>query len=188
MTRPITLTRDCPAIQIPYGNSLTAREGTVVTLVHKLGDTFTVRTMQGYLMRIDAEDADALGEAGRLDGEAEAARAPQGPLTEAHLWDVLRTCYDPEIPANIVDIGLIYSCQIMPPANDDVAADAGAQVQVQMTLTAPGCGMGQVLQDDVSRKLGAVPGVAHVHVDLVFDPPWDMAMMSESARLELGMM
>lgn len=182
MSAAITLSRDCPAIQIPYGNSLTAREGTVVTLVHKLGDAYTVRTTQGYLMRIDCKDGDALGQ------EEEASAAPAAPvdrtspLQENELWDVLRTCYDPEIPANIVDIGLIYSCTI-------VSTDAaGAQVAVVMTLTAPGCGMGQVLQDDVTRKLSAVPGVANVRVDLVFDPPWDMTMMSESARLDLGMM
>lgn len=185
MPSPIILTRDCAAIQIPYGNSLMARAGTQVSLVHKLGDTFTVRTLQGYLMRIDAQDADALGAAGENDEGT--IKAPEGPLTEAYLWDVLRTCYDPEIPANIVDIGLIYSCTMLPPEPGD-SADAGARIDVQMTLTAPGCGMGQVLQDDVTRKLSAVPGVAHVHVDLVFDPPWDMAMMSESARLELGMM
>jgi probable FeS assembly SUF system protein SufT len=179
MSATITLTRDCPAIQIPYGNTLTAREGTQVRMVHQLGDTYTVQTTQGYLMRIDAADADALGE--QLPQMAE-AQAQEGPVTEARLWDVLRTCYDPEIPANIVDIGLIYTCKIVG------ESPAGLSVAVQMTLTAPGCGMGQVLQDDVERKLSAVPGVAHVQVDLVFDPPWHMDMMAESARLELGMM
>jgi len=181
MSAAITLSRDCPAIQIPYGNSLTAREGTIVYMVHKLGDAYTVRTSQGYLMRIDSKDGDALGQ----EAEAPAPQALQqrtGPVTEAELWDVLRTCYDPEIPANIVDIGLIYSCTIT--GSDE----AGAHVDVVMTLTAPGCGMGQVLQDDVERKLSAVPGVSRVRVELVFDPPWDMAMMSESARLDLGMM
>ena len=180
MSAAITLSRDCPAIQIPYGNSLTAREGTVVYMVHKLGDAYTVRTPQGYLMRIDSKDADALGQEAEAAPEAPPERT--GPVTEAELWDVLRTCYDPEIPANIVDIGLIYSCTIT--GSDE----AGAHVDVVMTLTAPGCGMGQVLQDDVERKLSAVPGVSRVRVELVFDPPWDMAMMSESARLELGMM
>lgn len=182
MSAAITLSRDCPAIQIPYGNSLTAREGTVVFMVHKLGDAFTVRTSQGYLMRIDCKDGDALGQAEEAEAQATAPTERTTPLQEAELWDVLRTCYDPEIPANIVDIGLIYSCTI---TRTD---EAGACVAVVMTLTAPGCGMGQVLQDDVERKLGAVPGVARVDVELVFDPPWDMAMMSESARLELGMM
>lgn len=181
MSGAITLSRDCPAIQIPYGNSLTAREGTVVHMVHKLGDAYTVRTTQGYLMRIDSKDGDALGQAEEAAVQAEAQQRTK-PLDEAELWDVLRTCYDPEIPANIVDIGLIYSCTI------ERTDDDGAQVAVVMTLTAPGCGMGQVLQDDVERKLSAVPGVARVSVALVFDPPWDMAMMSESARLELGMM
>jgi probable FeS assembly SUF system protein SufT len=181
MSSAITLSRDCPAIQIPYGNSLTAREGTVVFMVHKLGDAYTVRTPQGYLMRIDTAHADALGETAE-EAVVAAPTERTTPVEEAELWDVLRTCYDPEIPANIVDIGLIYTCTI------DRRDDAGAHVAVVMTLTAPGCGMGQVLQDDVERKLGAVPGVASVKVDLVFDPPWDMSMMSESARLDLGMM
>lgn len=183
MSSAITLSRDCPAIQIPYGNSLTAREGTVVFMVHKLGDAYTVRTPQGYLMRIDSVHADALGESSQSDAETPAPAGERTtPLAESELWDVLRTCYDPEIPANIVDIGLIYTCNI------ERTDAAGAHVAVVMTLTAPGCGMGQVLQDDVERKLGAVPGVASVTVALVFDPPWDMTMMSESARLELGMM
>lgn len=182
MSAAITLSRDCPAIQIPYGNSLTAREGTVVYMVHKLGDAYTVRTVQGYLMRIDCKDGDALGQQEDAAQQAEQPQERTTPLQESELWDILRTCYDPEIPANIVDIGLIYSCSI------ESTDEAGAQVAVVMTLTAPGCGMGQVLQDDVTRKLSAVPGVARVRVDLVFDPPWDMTMMSETARLELGMM
>lgn len=182
MSAAITLSRDCPAIQIPYGNSLTAREGTQVYMVHKLGDAYTVRTMQGYLMRIDCADGDALGQKEEADAAPAAPQTRTTPLQESELWDVLRTCYDPEIPANIVDIGLIYSCSIV--GTDD----AGAHVAVVMTLTAPGCGMGQVLQDDVTRKLSAIPGVDRVSVELVFDPPWDMTMMSESARLDLGMM
>lgn len=173
----LTLTRDCDAIQIPYGNTLTARAGTEVSLVHKLGDTFTIRTDQGYLLRIDGKDADALG----LDTKVDAAptgEVPTGPVEETVVWDQLRTCYDPEIPSNIVELGLIY----------EVKVEGDNRVHVTMTLTAPGCGMGQVLKDDVERKVSAIAGVNGVDVDLVFSPPWDASMMSEAARLQLGMM
>jgi probable FeS assembly SUF system protein SufT len=103
-------------------------------------------------------------------------------LDETTLWDALRTCYDPEIPVNIVDLGLIYTCQASP------LETGGSLVKVTMTLTAPGCGMGQVLKDDVERKLSGVPGVKQVEVELVFQPPWESSMMTESARLQLGMM
>ena len=176
----ITLARDCEAIQIPYGNTITAREGTQLTLVHQLGDAFTVRTDHGYLLRIDVKDAEALG----LQAKSAAAPvvASGGPLDEAALWDCLRSCYDPEIPANIVDLGLIY--EVKP----EVLANGTQRVDVKMTLTAPGCGMGQVLKDDVERKLREQPGISDVTVELVFSPPWDATMMTEAARLQLGMM
>lgn len=181
MSEEILLTRDCNAIQIPYGNTITVREGTAVSITQQLGDTFTVRTSQGYLMRIDGKDADALGQQA-LVAQTQAKPIAPHPVEESQLWEVLKTCYDPEIPASIVELGLIYSCTAQKQENGfyDVA--------VQMTLTAPGCGMGQVLQDDVQRKLSEVPGVQNVQVDLVFDPPWDPTMMSEAARLQLGMM
>ncbi len=176
----VTLQRDCSAIQVPYGNSITARKGTVLGIVHQLGDTYTVRSEHGYLLRIDAADADALG----LTHKPSAAAAPAegAPRSEAELWEALKSVYDPEIPANIVELGLIYTIKI------GLNAAGKQQIAVQMTLTAPGCGMGQVLQDDVQRKLLAQPGVATVDVELVFSPPWDPTMMSEAARLQLGMM
>ena len=178
MTDTLTLTRDCDAIQIPYGNMLTARAGQTVSLVHKLGDTFTVRTDQGYLLRIDGKDADALGLQHEADSATPTTHVPSGPVSIETVWDQLRTCYDPEIPANIVDLGLIY----------EVTVDPDNQVAVKMTLTAPGCGMGQVLKDDVERKVTGIAGVRQVLVDLVFSPPWDPTMMTEAARLQLGMM
>ncbi len=176
----VILSRDCPAIQVPYGNVITARAGTQFGIVHKLGDTFTVRSEHGYLLRIAADDADALG----LEKPAAASKDNQDgePLDETALWDVLKCIFDPEIPANIVDLGLIY--EVKP----HILENGKQKIAVQMTLTAPGCGMGQVLQDDVQRKLLEQPGVCEVTVDLVFDPPWDQTMMSESARLQLGMM
>lgn len=181
MSDLITLARDCEAIQVPYGNTITARMGTEVFVMQQLGDTFTVRSSQGYLMRIAGHDADALGLEVPSDTNHKAAD-PNTPVQEAALWDVLKTVFDPEIPANIVELGLIYTVQASP------RSAGGTQVAVEMTLTAPGCGMGQVLRDDVERKLSGVPGVAAVHVDMVFDPPWEPAMMSEAARLQLGMM
>lgn len=180
MSEEILLKRDCNAIQIPYGNTITVRENTAVTITQQLGDTFTVRTSQGYLMRIDGKDADALGR--RIDTEPKKKEQTPQVVEESQLWEVLKTCYDPEIPASIVELGLIYSCTAK-------RQETGFyDVAVQMTLTAPGCGMGQVLQDDVQRKLLDVCGVQNVQVDLVFDPPWDPTMMSEAARLQLGMM
>jgi probable FeS assembly SUF system protein SufT len=175
------LRRDCEAIQIPYGNTITARAGTSVSVMQQLGDTFTVRSEQGYLMRIAGHDADALGLPPPVAAAPDAVD-PAATVHEGALWEVLKSCYDPEIPANIVDLGLIYTVQATP------RGAGGTDVAVEMTLTAPGCGMGQVLKDDVERKIAAVPGVANVVVDLVFDPPWEPALMSESARLQLGMM
>ena len=183
---PRELRRDCDAIQIPNGNQVTARAGTEVSIMHAFGDTYTVRTAAGYLLRIDAVDADALGEEATTPAPAEAAATASGPVEEAALWTVLRTVYDPEIPSNIVDLGLIYRVEVQPVLATEPAG--GADVSVTMTLTAPGCGMGQVLQDDVQRKLARHPGVRSVQLELVFDPPWDQTMMSESARLTLGMM
>lgn len=180
----IELKRDCDAIQIPYGNTITARQGTSVIVMHQLGDTFTVRTDQGYLIRIAAKDADALGlEEPKPDALEHSAKDPSDAVVEeAPLWEVLKTCYDPEIPANIVDLGLIYGIHVEP------IPEGGYFVHVEMTLTAPGCGMGQVLKDDVERKLLAVPGIKEVDVELVFQPPWEASMMTEAARLALGMM
>lgn len=185
--RKIALGRDCAAVQIPYGHQVTLRSGTEVVVTQSLGDTFTLQTQQGYLVRIEAKDADAIG----LHAIA-AAAAPKGPeqvdphakVEEAALWEAMKSCYDPEIPVNIVDLGLIYACRIGPTKIPDTP---GVRVEVDMTLTAPGCGMGEVLKDDVERKVQQIPGVGEVMVELVFDPAWSAEMMSEAARLELGM-
>lgn len=179
---PIELKRDCDAIQIPYGNTITARQGTSVIVMHQLGDTFTVRTDQGYLIRIAAKDADALGLDEPKPDAMQHKDDPEAVVEEGPLWELLKTCYDPEIPANIVDLGLIYGIHVEP------IPEGGFFVHVEMTLTAPGCGMGQVLKDDVERKLLGVPGIKEVDVELVFQPPWDPSMMTEAARLSLGMM
>jgi probable FeS assembly SUF system protein SufT len=129
------------------------------------------------MVRLDAADADVIGK----ETAARDAAAEQAPLEE-QVWAALRTCYDPEIPVNIVDLGLIYDCSL-----DEPDASGARRAQVKMTLTAPGCGMGQVLADDVKRKLEALPGIALADVEVVFDPPWNQNMMTEAARLQLGM-
>ena len=167
--------RECRGIQIPDGTTVTIPAGTMVRIAQALGDTYTLVLPWGQMVRIEARDADAIGK----EPAATAAAAVQGPLEE-QVWEQLRTCYDPEIPVNIVDLGLIYDCTLEP-------ADGGQRAQVKMTLTAPGCGMGQVLADDVKRKVESLPGIVGADVEVVFDPPWNPNMMTEAAKLQLGM-
>ncbi|HSB60549.1 MAG TPA: putative Fe-S cluster assembly protein SufT [Vicinamibacteria bacterium] len=174
-----TLSRDLEVAAIPYGDKLTLTAGTTVYITQALGGSITVMTDRGYMVRIEGKDADAIGE------------EPAKPVTEADLegktleqlaWDQLKTCYDPEIPVNIVDLGLVYRCETSP------APEGGAKVTVHFTLTAPGCGMGDYLKQDVERKMLDLPGVAEAEVQVVLDPPWSQTMMSDSARLQLGLM
>jgi probable FeS assembly SUF system protein SufT len=178
-----TLCRDCEAIQIPNGNVVTLRAGSEVQITQSLGGTYTVMTSSGSLVRIAGADADALGKETALGSLAGASPTPVGPAdVEQLVWDQLRTCFDPEIPVNIVDLGLVYQCRATPvPAG-------GNRVEVKFTLTAPGCGMGGVLKTDIERKIRQLPGVTDVDVEVVFEPPWDQEMMSEAAKLELGLL
>lgn len=175
--KPITLMRDCEAVLIPSGTPLELPEGSVVFITQALGGSYTVN-INGNLARIAARDADALGI--DTDDDLDNTKNRSGSL-EDMIWDQLRTCYDPEIPINIVDLGLIYNCEIT--AQDN----GGNKVDILMTLTAPGCGMGQFLADDVRSKVAELPDVEEVRVELTFDPPWDQTMMSEAARLETGL-
>jgi len=170
------LQRDTPATLIPDGNKVTMPEGTQVRITQALGDNWTVMTDYGQMLRIESEDADALGKQAKAPSKEE----EEGSL-EDRIWAKLKKCYDPEIPVNIVDLGLVYSCEV----RDD---DEGKVADIKMTLTAPGCGMGPVLADDVQTQVESLPEIARAEVDLVFDPPWSMEMMSEVAKLELGMM
>ena len=174
----ITLARDCEATRIPSGSSVVLPAGTRVTIAQTLGGHFTVTTEDGSLLRIADRDADALG------APAAAAPAPivEGPFEEERVWEQLRTVFDPEIPVNLVDLGLIYRCEAVP------LPDGGQRVEIAMSMTAPGCGMGDVLKEDVRRKVQSVPGVREVEVEVVWDPPWDASRMSEAARLQLGWM
>jgi len=171
--RLIAVQRDCPARLVPTGDPVTLRKDTFVTLTQSLGGTYTV-VVDGNMARVDGTDADALGfEPVRLDF----APRPDGRVDPNQLSEALASVYDPEIPVNIVDLGLVYGCE----------ADDSGRVEVTMTLTAPGCGMGPVLVQDVKSRLAQVPNVTAVEVTLVFDPPWSRDMMTEEAQLELGL-
>ncbi len=177
---PVTVIRECEAILIPTGTPITLPEHTVVFITQALGGNYTVN-VNGNLAQVGAKDADALGF--DIPDELTEEQLPNadGSVNEEHLWAQMRTCYDPEIPINVVDLGLIYGCEI------GTGASGENEISVLMTLTAPGCGMGDFLAADVRSKLEAVPNVDSVHVELTFDPPWDQAMMSDAARLEAGL-
>jgi probable FeS assembly SUF system protein SufT len=176
---PIVVQRDVKAVAIPAGVEVNLKLGSVGYITQALGGSFTVY-IDGNLFRIAGQDADAIGKTA-----ASAPDVPPGASDEdvlAIIWQQLRTCYDPEIPVNIVDLGLIYACEV------SSNADATRNVELKMTLTAPGCGMGEVLVNDVRSKVEIVPTVAHANVELIFDPPWNQTMMSDAARLQTGMM
>lgn len=178
-SEPVRFERDCAAVLVPQGEAVTLPAGTVGYITQALGGSYTV-FVEGNLMRIAGVDADAIGK-----DPPPPILLPDGASdeeVEQLVWKQLRTCFDPEIPINIVELGLVYEANVMP-------ADDGARtVEVRMTLTAPGCGMGDVLVDDVRSKLEMIPTVREADVELVFDPPWTREMMSEAARLETGML
>jgi probable FeS assembly SUF system protein SufT len=177
---PITISRDCDAVLIPAGMAIKLPTGSVVLITQALGGNYTVN-VNGNLAQVAARDADALGFEKQAAGPISAG-TDDGAVDESLLWDQMRTCYDPEIPINIVDLGLIYDCRV-------TSLDGGGnRVDVLMTLTAPGCGMGEFLAQDVRSKLAMVPNVTEVNVNLTFDPPWSHDRMSEAARLETGML
>jgi len=179
---PKTLTRDVEAAVVPVGTKVTLQKGEQAHITQSLGGAYTV-IVNGNMFRIADKDADALG----FEVQAKATvPTPTGPLTQEQLekqvWDSLKTCYDPEIPVNIVDLGLIYDCHLTPAGESSYKAD------VKMTLTAPGCGMGPVLAQDVQNKLLSLEPIDEANVELVWDPPWNQSMMTEAAKLQLGLM
>ncbi|HUD47365.1 MAG TPA: putative Fe-S cluster assembly protein SufT [Candidatus Baltobacteraceae bacterium] len=182
MSDEIILKRDCEAVSVPAGDKITLQAGEPVVITQTLGGSFTV-VIHGNMARIDARNADALGYSPPAEVTPEdSAAVDAATVSEEQVMEKLRTCYDPEIPVNIVDLGLVYDLQIQPlPAG-------GRRVEIKMTLTAPGCGMGPVLQQDVESKVSSIPGVKEAAVFLVWDPPWSRDMLSETAKLELGMM
>jgi probable FeS assembly SUF system protein SufT len=181
-SEPIAIRRDVNAIQIPAGMPMKIYAGAEVRITQALGDTYTVVTEDGYMARIESIDADALGIESNTGAYASTVDVDL-PIdqVEERVWDALRTVYDPEIPVNVVELGLIYSCIVSP------LPEGGYRVDVKMTLTAPGCGMGPVLQDEARRKVLQVPTVKDALVEVVWEPAWDRTMMSEAARLQLGL-
>ena len=178
----VKLARDCDAIQIPAGNPVVLTAGTPVDVIQTLGGNYTVRAM-GSLIRISSKDADALGLEASTGSEPGTVPAPtdHGPLDESAVWGVLKSCYDPEIPVNIVDLGLIYDLHLEP------AASGLSNVSVKMTLTAPGCGMGATIAGDAQQKILELPGVADASVEIVWDPPWHQSMITAAGREKLGL-
>ena len=176
--QPITTTRDCEAIQIPNGNIINIPAGTDVRITQDLGGTFTVATHYG-LARIDGKNADALGLEVPIQTTADDPESAE--VSEEEVWERLRTCYDPEIPVNIVDLGLVYDCGISD-------TESGAKrVDVKMTLTAPGCGMGPTIAAEAESKILGIPGVKEADVQRVWDPPWNQSMISEAGKMKLGL-
>jgi probable FeS assembly SUF system protein SufT len=178
MRKETTVSRDVPAREIPSGTPILLKAGDPVIITQSLGGSYTVMTPVGFLARVEGKDADAIGE----PIVAADAAAQEGKAPEELAWDQLRTCYDPEIPVNIVDLGLVYGCAVTP------LEGGGNRIDVKFTLTAPGCGMGDVLREDIQSKLLTVPGITEADVQVVFDPPWSLQMMSDAAKLQLGMM
>lgn len=173
----IELTRDCEAVAIPKGSRQTLAKGTPVRIVQERSGNYTIATPTHSMFRIDAKDSDALG----VSNSSAVPPGTDGEFTEPLVWDTLKTVFDPELPVNIVDLGLIYSCAIK------ALPEGGRTIEVRMALTSPGCSMSDVLKADVERKLSQLPGVAQARVEVVFDPPWNPSRMSEEARLKLGM-
>ena len=178
-SEPVKFERDCAAVLVPQGENVTLPAGSVGYITQALGGSFTV-FVEGNLFRIAGEDADAIGKQAPPP-----LRLPEGAgdeEVEKRVWEQLRTCFDPEIPINVVELGLVYACDL------EALPDGSRKASIRMTLTAPGCGMGEILVEDVRTKVERVPTVSEADVELVFDPPWNQSMMSDAARLETGML
>jgi probable FeS assembly SUF system protein SufT len=178
---PVTLTRDVDATIVPAGTHVKLMKGEMAQVTQSLGGSYTV-ILNGNMFRIDGTDADALGMEEQVRPASSTPHAATQEEVEKSVWDQLKTCYDPEIPVNIVDLGLVYDC-VVEPSNQDTF-----KVSVKMTLTAPGCGMGPVLQQDAQNKILCLDPVDDVSVELVWDPPWNQSMLTEAAKLQLGLM
>jgi probable FeS assembly SUF system protein SufT len=183
----VTVTRDAKAITIPYGTETLVFKDEKVYITQTLGGSFTVQRDNGQLVRIEGKDADAIGkevpaEAKVFQIKYDDEKPLDGKEIEKQVWQRLKTCYDPEIPVDIVELGLIYSCVLKD------HPEGGKRVEVVMTLTAPGCGMSTVLKAEIEEKLSRIHGVREAAVEVTFDPPWNQSLMSEAARLQLGMM
>ena len=178
-TEKIILERNVKAFQIPSGDKVTLQKGEPVSITQALGGGYTVM-LNGNLFKLDGEDADAIGKK-TINSITNPSDTQNKEVNEQQVWDQLKTVYDPEIPINIVDLGLIYDCKVTNPKE-------GTKVDIKMTLTAPGCGMGPIITEEVKQKTHGIPGVMNVNVELVWEPLWNREMMSESALLQLGIL
>ena len=181
MREEITFSRNAEAIMIPSGEKVLVPKGAQATITQSLGGTYTLITDRGLMVRVSGQEVEAIGKTPQETVDVKPEELTPEKL-EDMVWEQLKTCFDPEIPVNIVDLGLVYLCELQD------AEDGRKNVKIKMTLTAPGCGMGPVLASDVKMKVESLPGVANADVEVVFDPVWDRSMMSEAARLQLGMM
>ncbi|MFU8848974.1 MAG: putative Fe-S cluster assembly protein SufT [Opitutales bacterium] len=175
-----TLTREVQVTLIPQGTPMSLPAGEPVTITHRLGGNFTIMTSNG-MFRVSGANADALGEEVTENAKGAEAAGANGPVETDQLWEALKKVFDPEIPVNIVDLGLVYSLEC------SERLEGGHKVEMQMTLTAPGCGMGPVIADDAKTQLEGVPGVAEAQVDIVWDPPWNQDMITEEGKMVLGL-
>jgi probable FeS assembly SUF system protein SufT len=178
----INLLRDCEVVEIPAGTTKTLKSGVEVVVIQSLGGSYTIQASDGGLYRIDERNVDAIGKVPATAPLSKEGFTPGDMKLEDRVWEQLKTCYDPEIPVDIVNLGLVYHCDVTP-----IEGTPDFRVDIEMTLTAPGCGMGGVLKADVERKVSGVAGVKEVNVELVFEPQWEQDMMSEAAKLQLGM-
>ncbi|HLF95773.1 MAG TPA: putative Fe-S cluster assembly protein SufT [Methylococcaceae bacterium] len=176
---PVYLERDVNVVYVPDGTPGVLPKGEMVMLYQSLGGSYTVTTSQGRMARIASYDADAIGL--EAPPPLPLLEGTDAESVEKNVWEVLKTIYDPEIPVNIAELGLVYACRVTP-------TEIGNDVYIAMTLTAPACGMGPVLQYDVEEAVRRLPGVNRVNVEVVFDPPWSRERMSEAAKLQLGML
>lgn len=181
MREEVTFSRNAEAIMIPSGERVLVPKGAQATITQSLGGAFTLITDRGLMVRVSGPEVEAIGKAPTETADVKPEELTPDKLEEM-VWEALKTCYDPEIPVNIVDLGLVYLCEL------GEAEDGRKDVKIKMTLTAPGCGMGPVLAGDVKMKLENLAGIRTADVEVVFDPVWDRSMMSEAARLQLGMM
>lgn len=182
MREEVTFSRNAEAVMIPSGDHVLVPNGSRATITQSLGGSYTLITDRGLMIRVSGREVEAIGKIAENVPEVAAGEELTVEKLEQLVWDQLKTCFDPEIPVNIVDLGLVYLCEIQP------ADGGGSEVKIKMTLTAPGCGMGPVLAHDVKQKVESLPGVKHTEVEVVFDPVWDRSMMTDAAKLQLGMM
>lgn len=182
MREEVVVSRSCEAVMIPSGEHVLVPQGARATITQSLGGSYTLITDRGLMVRVSGREVEAIGKVPEETPHVAEGEQLTPEKLQDLVWEQLKSCYDPEIPVNIVDLGLVYLC-------DAKQADDGrSDVHIKMTLTAPGCGMGPVLASDVKMKVEAIPGVRVAEVEVVFDPVWDRSMMSDAAKLQLGMM